>query len=303
MAMFEQMLVMFLLMLAGFLGRKFGVIGRGAGKALSAVVVNIGNPALILLGSIGGGQKIQGAELLFTLALAFGLYALLILISYGLLPLLRVRTESRGAYRAMTVFQNLGFMGFPLISAMFGQSALIYGTLFLIPYNLIIYTYGIRTISREGKKEGLRLRRLLNVGVLASLLSLLIYSLRLPVPDFAAMTIGHLGSLTAPLSMMVIGVSLAEIPLRSLFGDLRLLLFSALRLVLIPVAVLLPLKQLGLNPQLFGVCLIMLTTPVGSMTAMLAQEYGGDTKLTTRGVALTSLLSVLTIPLVSALVL
>lgn len=303
MAMFEQMLVMFLLMLAGFLGRKLGVIGRGAGKTLSALVVNIGNPALILLGSIGGEDRVQGIELLFTLALAFGLYALLILVSYGLVPLLRVKQESRGTYRVMTVFQNLGFMGFPLISAMFGKEALIYGTLFLIPYNVIIYTYGIRAISKEGEKEGLRLRRLLNVGVLASLLSLLIYSLRLPVPAFAVMTITHLSGLTAPLSMMVIGASLAEIPLKGLFSNLRLLCFAALRLVLVPVCILLPLRQLGLNPQLFGVCLIMLTTPVGSMTAMLAQEYDGDTELTTRGVALTSLLSVLTIPLVAALIL
>lgn len=303
MAMFEQMLVMFLLMLAGFLGRKFGIIGRDAEKTLSALVVNIGNPALILLGSIGDGERIQGSALLFTLGLAFGLYALLILISYGLVPLLRVRPESRGTYRVMTVFQNLGFMGFPLISAMFGQGALIYGTLFLIPYNIIIYTYGIRVISKTGKKEGFRLHRLLNVGVLASLLSLLIYSLRLPVPHFAAMTITHLSSITAPLSMMVIGASLVEIPLKGLFSDLRLLIFAALRFVLVPICVLLPLRQLVPNAQLFGVCLIMMTTPVGSMTAMLAREYDGDTELTTRGVALTSLLSVLTIPLVAAIIL
>lgn len=303
MAMFEQMLVMFLLMLAGYLGRRFGVIGGDAAKTLSAVVINIGNPALILLGSIGGGKSVQGTELLFTLALAFGLYALLILISYGLVPLLRVKPESRGTYRIMTVFQNLGFMGFPLISAMFGKEALIYGTLFLIPYNIIIYTYGIRTISKEGKKERFHFRRLFNVGVLASLLSLLIYSLRLSVPTFAVMTITHLSSLTAPLSMMAIGASLVEIPLKGLFSDLRLLFFAVLRLVVVPICILLPLGQLGLNAQLFGVCLIMLTTPVGSMTAMLAQEYDGDTDLTTRGVALTSLLSVLTIPLVAALIL
>lgn len=303
MAMFEQMLMMFLLMLVGFLGRKLGVIGREAEKVLSSLVVNIGNPALILLGSIGSEERILGPALLFTLALAFGLFALLILISYGLVPLLRVRPESRGTYRVMTVFQNLGFMGFPLLSAMFGKEALIYGTLFLIAYNVIIYTYGIRVISKEGKKEGFRLSRLFNVGVLACLLSLLIYSLRIPVPGFAAMTITHLSSLTAPLSMMVIGASLAEIPLKGLFSDLRLLIFAGLRLVLVPICILLPLRQLGMNPQLFGVCLIMLTTPVGSMTAMLAQEYDGDTELTTRGVALTSLLSVLTIPLVTALIL
>ena len=152
--MFQQMLVMFLLMLAGYLGRKSGVIGKGADKVLSTVVIYIGNPALILSGSVGGAAKIQGLELLFTLGLAFGLFGLLILLSYGLPPLLRVRPKSRGTYRVMTVFQNLGFMGFPLISAMFGKEALLYGTLFLIPYNVLVYTYGIRTISSEKRKEG-----------------------------------------------------------------------------------------------------------------------------------------------------
>lgn len=177
---------------------------------------------------------------------------------------------------------------------------------FYHPYNILIYTYGISSMSSSGashkkdsykkssyektshektshkkgegkdQEKGARitflLGRIFNVGVIACIVTMVIYLCEIPVPGMIADTITHLSNLTAPLSMMVIGASLAAIDLKKLFTDLRLLLFSAVKLLLIPIVGVLIIKQFVSNEMICGVCLVMLATPVGSMTAMLAQR-------------------------------
>ena len=109
-----------------------------------------------------------------------------------------------------------------------------------------------------------------------------------------------LADMTAPLSMMVIGASFGQMSVREMATDLRLLVFSGIKLLLIPIGGMWILSKFVDNSMLLGVCMVMLATPVGSMTAMLAQQYNCDSELASKGVALTTLLSVATIPLVSA---
>ncbi len=299
MLLLEQMVVLFLLMGIGYFCYKRGIITDEAGKKLSAIVVNIANPALVLTGCMGE-EKVRREELLLTGAVMLCMYAVLLLLAEIVPWLLRVEKRSRGTYRAMTVFSNIGFMGFPVISALYGSSALLYASLFMIPYNILIYTYGVASMSsgRTEKNGG----RIFNVGVIACILTVVIYLTGIQLPEFLEKTITNLSNLTAPLSMMVIGASLAAIDLRKLFTDVRLLIFSFIKLLLIPVAGMLVIRQFVSSEIICGVCMVMLSTPVGSMTAMLAQQYDGDYEMASRGVALTTILSVATMPLVSMLV-
>ncbi|MCM1127044.1 MAG: AEC family transporter [Lachnospiraceae bacterium] len=311
MLLLEQMAVLFLLMGIGYLCSLKGIITDEVSKKLSAIVVNVANPALVLSGALGE-EKIQGEELLMTIIIIIVVYLALLLTAQILPALLRVEKGSRGTYKAMTVFSNIGFMGFPVVAALYGNGAILYAALFTIPYNILIYTYGISSMSAGEKEQtagesetsgmSFLLGRILNVGVIACIVTMIIYFFRIPVPKVAADTITHLSNLTAPLSMMVIGASLASINLKKLFMDVRLLLFSAIKLLLIPMAGMLVIRQFVNNEIICGVCLVMLATPVGSMTAMLAQQYDGDYEMASKGVALTTILSVATIPLVSMLV-
>lgn len=315
MLLLEQMAVLFLLMGIGYFCYRKKIITDEVSKKLSAIVVNIANPALVLTGCLGE-EKIQGQELLTTIIIIVAVYAALLIIAQLLPLLLRVEKESRGTYKAMTVFSNIGFMGFPVIAALYGNGALLYAALFTIPYNILIYTYGISAMTASASEAGERgdqekgerngvsflLGRILNVGVIACIITIIIYFFQIPVPKVASDTITHLSNLTAPLSMMVIGASLAAIDLKKLFKDVRLLLFSVIKLLLIPAVGMLVIRQFVDNEIICGVCLVMLATPVGSMTAMLAQQYDGDYEMASRGVALTTILSVATIPLVSMLV-
>ena len=269
-------------------------------KSISWFVVNIANPAMILSGSVNSERVVQGRELVMTMVLAVSVFAGLILVSLLIPTILRVPKKSAGAYKVMTIFSNIGFMGFPVISALYGNEALLYASVFLIPFNILIYTYGILALkSNDGEKEKLDLKKVLNIGVFSCFISIILSFVQLPIPSFVKTTVSMLSDLTAPLSMMVIGASMATIDIKKLFTDIRLLLFSVLKLVIVPVAGLFLLKLFIRDQMLLGVCMVMLATPVASMTAMLSQQYDGDYELASRGVALTTILSVATMPLVS----
>lgn len=302
MLLLEQMIVLFLLMGVGFYCYKKDIITDESSKKLSAMVINIANPAMVLTGCMGE-NKIKGQELLQVALIIVLMYGVLLLLAMVLPMLLKIEKRSIGTYRAMTVFSNIGFMGFPVISALYGREALLYASLFLIPYNVLIYTYGISEMSPGKQQKGaFSISRILNVGVIACIITIIVYLMQIQIPEFVESTVTYLSNLTAPLSMMVIGASLATINIKKLFTDVKLLLFSAMKLLLIPIVGVLVIKQFVSNEMICGVCMVMLATPVGSMTAMLAQQYDGDYEMASKGVALTTVLSVATMPLVSMLV-
>ena len=353
MVMLQQMIVMFLMMAVGYLCYRKQILTEEVSKKVSAIVVNVANPCMILSSALTD-QQMQGKELVQTLAIVVMMYAFLLAVAQLLPRILCIQKESRGAYAAMTVFANIGFMGFPVLAAMYGNGALLYGAVFQIPFNILIYTYGVAVLTRKpgacakteqdvnadvdvkaepngktgerqdaqgvtaavnGKSENIEngseqqgklqgtveiVKKIFNIGVIACITAMLLYFLQTPVPSFLQAFITNLGNLTAPLSMMIIGASLAQMPLKELFLDKKLLLFSLVKLLLLPAVWMIMVNRVAEQEILRGVCLVMMATPAGSMTAMLAQQYGGDYETASRGVALTTVLSVITMPLLAA---
>lgn len=389
MVMLQQMIVMFLMMAVGYLCYRKQILTEEVSRKVSAIVVNVANPCMILSSALTD-QQMQGKELVQTLAIVVMMYVFLLVMAQLLPRILCIQKESRGAYAAMTVFANIGFMGFPVLAAMYGNGALLYGAVFQIPFNILIYTYGVAVLTRkpgacakteqdvnaevdvkaeidvkaevdvkteqdvnaevdvkaepdvksevdvkaepngktgerqdaqgitvavngmseniengseqQGKLQGTVeiVKKIFNIGVIACIAAMLLYFLQTPVPSFLQAFITNLGNLTAPLSMMIIGASLAQMPLKELFLDKKLLLFSLVKLLLLPAVWMIMVNRVAEQEILRGVCLVMMATPAGSMTAMLAQQYGGDYETASRGVALTTVLSVITMPLLAA---
>lgn len=345
MVMLQQMIVMFLMMAVGYLCYRKQILTEEVSRKVSAIVVNVANPCMILSSALTD-QQMQGKELVQTLAIVVMMYVFLLVMAQLLPRILCIQKESRGAYAAMTVFANIGFMGFPVLAAMYGNGALLYGAVFQIPFNILIYTYGVAVLTRKpgacakteqdvkaevdvkteqdaqgitaavnGKSENIEngseqqgklqgtveiVKKIFNIGVIACIAAMLLYFLQTPVPSFLQAFITNLGNLTAPLSMMIIGASLAQMPLKELFLDKKLLLFSLVKLLLLPAVWMIMVNRVAEQEILRGVCLVMMATPAGSMTAMLAQQYGGDYETASRGVALTTVLSVITMPLLAA---
>lgn len=302
MIMFQQMIILFILIMVGYIGNKFNIIDEIANKNLSGIVVNIANPALIISGALGNRGDIIAENIIRSLLLSIIIFIVLIVISFFIPHIIKSPKSDYGIYKMMTVFSNIGFMGFPIISAIYGSSSLLYASIFLIPYNVLIYTYGIAVIKQnDGKKNKMNIKDILNIGVIACIIMMIIYAFDLTFPEWCKTPIIYLSNLTAPLSMIVIGSSLAMIRFKDIFCDLRLLIFSLIKLIVIPVIGVLIIKVFVDDAVLRGICMIMLAAPIGSMNAMMAREYCGNYELASRGVALSTILSVCTLPLVSVI--
>ncbi len=304
MILLQQMMVLFLYMLIGYVACKKGKFDDIFSKKISWLVVEVANNAMIISAAINSDGSIKGKDFITTLILAICVYAVLMGVAAFLPLVCKLSVQEKGIYQIAIVFNNIGFMGYPIISAVYGTSALLYAVLFSITFNVLIYTYGIRRVqsSKQDSEAEDAKGSFFNVGVLCGFLALFLYIAQIPMPQFVKTTASGLSNLTSPLSMMVIGISLCKIPLRKLFSDIKLLIYSLVKLLVIPIIGMFIINRIVDNEMLCHVCMIILATPAASMVVMLAEQYDGNEELAARIVALSTLLSVMTIPIVSAVV-
>lgn len=300
MLLLQQMIVLFIYMMIGYAACKKGYLDEVACSKLSWIVVNVANPMLAISAAVNGDGKIQGIELLMTFGIAMLMFGSFMVFAKILPKVLCVEEEEVAFYKLMTVFNNMGFMGFPVIAAAYGKNALLYASIFILPFNVLFYTYGIKVIDKN-KSSKFEWKKVCNVGVLACIVASILYLSKMPVPQFVKSVSEGLGNLNGPLSMMVTGIAFAKIRIRDLFTDVKLIIFAMIKLLVIPILGTLFLRQFIHNEILCGVVMIIMATPVASMTLMLAKETCDNCETIVKGISLTTLLSVVTIPLVSAI--
>ena len=296
----QQMLTLAVMMTIGFYLHKKEWMDEDTYGKLSRMVVNIFNPLLIIDGVINKSFTRQsgniGENLIFML-----LYFVVLLVLGGMLaPFFARRREERNIYQLMTVFSNVGFMGIPIITSIYGKESMIYITFYILGYNVLLYTLGVWLFQSERKGISLRglLKNMLNPGVVASILGILLFLWNPPVPQFAKSLCSYMGTATVPLSMILIGFSLADTNWRALFGNVRMLLFVAVKMLAIPIGAALCLKYLAFSSVIEGIFVLQLAMPVGSILALMAVENGRDGEICTNGIVLSTLASVVTVPIV-----
>ena len=313
MLLLQQMIALFLFMMIGYFMSRKGILDRKGEKTLSWLILNVANPSMILSGSISEQNHLSAEELGTTLLIAVIMYVLLIPAGIAVTKCFRAPKQREGIYHLMFIFSNIGFMGFPLANAMYGPTAVVLASIFTIPFNILIYTYGMTVVEKsaavadaieEGAKEqsaGSVLKKLINPGTVCCALAVVFTLIHPVMPTFVHTTVTNLANLTAALSMMVIGASLTAFPLKELITDHRLILYTLVRLIVVPVAGVSFAKLFLHSDMMLGILFIMLATPVASMVAMFAQQADGDYEFAARGVALSTVLSVITMPVVSML--
>lgn len=303
MIILQQMLALFFMMMLGYGCAKQGVLDKTTTKKISWLVINVANVSVILRSGLDNKGDMPQENLIQVLKIAFVIFVLLLVLARIVPPLLRVGKENYGVYRLMLVFSNISFMGMPLVIALAGVSAVLYMTIFCLLFNVLMYTYGIRCIKQEkDKKEKFQWRSLLNAGVISCVLAMIFFFTKADMPEFVDTTLLNMGNLTAPLSMLVIGQSFTEFRLRELFTDVKLLIFMVIKMLILPIITLSAIKMVVTERDILIVCLVVLSTPVASMAAMMSQQYEGNYELASKGVALSTIASVITIPVVSAIV-
>ena len=314
-----QMLMLFSMMLIGYVIWKRNWMDENAYQKLSRIVVNIFNPLLVVYGVAGKSSAGNAGLLLQNLGFVILYYMLLWGMGYVILVILRPVKEEQKLYRLMTMFSNCGFMGIPVITSVFGNDSMIYIVFYMLGFNLLIYTYGINLARKAGedvhpgssektgtaepagaeKKSGLQWKCMLNAGVIASLAAILIFIFQIPLPDIVVDFCDYLGNATIPLSMIMIGISIAKVNLKVIFTNVRIYLFTAVRMVIFPILVTLLVKRfITADPVIFGVFVLQLSMPVASIATLIAKENGADEACCTNGIVLSTLLSIVTIPVV-----
>jgi hypothetical protein len=310
-----QVSALFILMAIGFLANKTRIIDAHAIKGMSSILVKACLPALILTSL----QKPFSGELLGaalqTLLVATLFYLGIIVVSIGAARLLRFPPEKRGAVAFALSFSNCGFIGFPVVTSVLGKDALFLTAIHNVPFNVLAFTVGIVIMTgfagsgfkADGRtapaKRGIRipLKSILNANVITSVVGFALFVASIKIPPLVALPLEMLAQVTTPLAMIVTGAMLARIPFRSAFGNWKLYVVCALRLAVWPALAALAMKLANVSEPLASITIIIAGIPAASNTSLIAEVYGGDADTASTLVCLSTMLSVLSIPVLALL--
>ena len=351
---FGQMLVLLAMMALGYFSYKKSWVTDDTAGHLSKLVVNIFNPILVVNGVLGQNSADAGADVVWNILFMVLYFVILLVVGFLLPALLRPEKSHKNIYRLMTIFSNVGFMGIPVIKSILGDEAMIYVAFYILGYNIMLYTVGMFLAQKAGeekvsgdssylealaantedlteelaerlaihevfyqtKKSGVTdfFKRMLNPGVLAAFFAVFVFATGMQMPEPVVTFCDYMGNSTIPLSMIMIGISMAQANPREVFTDWRMYAFIVLRMIALPLAVLGIFNGVlgnltsdavisawnAMDANVFGVFMIELGMPVGSIIVMMTRENGGDADYCTRGVVLSTLASIVTIPLICA---
>nr|WP_320133844.1 AEC family transporter [uncultured Holophaga sp.] len=295
---FSQVLTLFLLMGVGLGARRLGAFTPEVNRGLSAFLMNTCMPALILVSFLrpfsSGMLRGAGRMLLYTLAI----HLVLALLAWLLFR--RVPGGKRPTLQFLTLFSNSGFLGLPLLALLFPMGGVFFGAVYNLISALFMFTLGVAYFSpRETRPgPGLLLKNPVILSTLAGILCFL-FSVRLPGPILSAFNM--LGGMTSPLSVLILGAMLGEMRLRDLLGSPSEYLLSAVRLLVAPALTLLLCRLLRVDPVLERILVILQALPGATIVAAFAERYDSDRVFASRCTFLTTLLSLLTLPLMSSL--
>lgn len=295
-----EMLVILFAIVAGFAAKRLGYLGGETDQKLSKLLLNITMPAMILASVITGDQLPEAGVILSILEVAVVFYAMSFAIALLVPRILPGTPTQKGVWRYALSFPNVGFIGYPVAAALFGPEALFYAVVLALPFNLLSYSLGPLMLAGAAR---FRWQQLLSPCILSSAGALILALARLRPPMLVGEMLDFVGSITVPLSLLVVGSFLADIPAREVFRSAKLWLLSALRLLVMPVILCVILRAMQVDSLVLGIAVTQMAMPVAVNGTLLSMEYGGDTACIAQITFLTTLGSILTIPLIAALLL
>ena len=298
--LFQQMLVLFAMMMTGFLAYRLGWVDRHGGQKVTTLVVKVFNPLMILSSVTGKRSGDAGSLMGQNLLLAMLYFVFVILCGYLYCFIRKLPRKDGNMYLLLTSFSNLGFMGIPVVRAVFGPEYIIFIVFYLLIFNILVYTYGIfLAMGMSDKKHSFSAKSLLNTGMAACLVSVILFFFQIQVPDPVVTFCSYMGDTAVPLSMIVIGISLAQSSFSDLFRKRETWIYLLFKMILVPVAGVLLFRLLPVNTEVFSIFTLMVSMPCAAIAGMFSQEYAGRGDEANRIILLTTVLSVITIPLIS----
>ncbi len=286
--------MLFLLVAAGVILRKKEILPEGAKAILTDLVIYLILPCNI----------ISSFLIEFNMDILKGFAVILVmasLIQVACLVLAKILYNGEPARRKKvlqygTVCSNAGFMGNPIAEGVYGPEGLMYASIFLVPQRIVMWSAGVSYFTESPDRKTVVKKVLVHPCIVAVYIGVVLMVTQLPLPGFLENTIRSIGSCTTTMSMVLIGTILAEVAPGS-FLDWGIVRYTLFRLFLIPLLVYFFSRLFHVDPLLSGVSVLLTGMPAGSTTAILAAKYDGDYIFATKCVVVTTLLSLVTIPL------
>ena len=306
MAIGQVMLTLFAIVVVGYIAGKWGYMGGTFDKKLSKVVIDITCPALILSSAMTG-ELPDRRYILPLLGISVLTYLLLTGVALLLPRFLTKKKDDEGVIGFAMMFGNVGFIGYPIVASIFGHEAVFYAAVLNVVNTFTVFTIGTMLVvgknqSTAAEKEMSRkkmLRKVLySTPMLSAYLTMLIVALEIKdIPEFISQPLTMIGNITVPAALLIIGSSMSQLPLRALLGNGTIYATTLMRLAILPVGIHYLMTLLGFSSFVVGINTVVIAMPVATYGTILCLRHGKDTTLITEVTFITTLLAMISIPL------
>lgn len=300
----QKVSVLFLLIVIGFVAGKSKLISETGQKDITQLVLYVTMPATIF----SAMQLEMNQERLNTAITILGImvfcYVVMFIVGYSLSRKLPLTEGRKDVFSTALLLSNTSFMGYPIIQSLLGEEALFYavvGAGFI--FEVVSWSLGVYLISRNASSDAtISVRKIiLSPGILSIIVGLIFFIGQWQVPEPVNSVITTLSPATSPLAMIVIGLMLSRSNIKEAFQNPILYLAAGVKLLAVPVIITLILKLVGFSGPELVIPVMMISMPTASYVAMFSANYGNDGKFASQIVFLSSLLSMVTIPIVTLL--
>jgi predicted permease len=299
----SQVAVMFLMMAAGWLAYRLKLFDDSAITGMTNVLLYIVMPVVILDAFYRPFDPVQLREVGAVFALDLLSFPIAIALASLVFAKRLVPDPARRAQlRFGSVYSNAGFMGIPLAAALIGKDGVMTGAAFVIAFSIVAWTHGISSFDTQGSVPPLRrfLKIAANPAIISTVVSALIFCFSIPLPGIVSTATSHIAAMNTPLSMVVIGGTLAQLPLRSLRAEPIIWLGVAMRNLILPLTLAGALYFVPASPTIKLAVLIPLSCPVAAYLVMFGVIKNQETGFSTKLMCLSTLASVLSVPIALA---
>lgn len=293
-----KMLIFLSLMVVGYAAARAKKVGPDFAKSASWLTLNVFLTGTIINSAVSNVPELSGRETLNMMLVLF--VAVLLIYVVGILgaKLLRQDRNYEGLSFAVMAVVNSMFIGLPVVQAISGSEAVLYISMSCLPYNILLYTYGVWRIRFDGGNFSFKAREIFTMPLISTIIAFVLFAFSIPVPKVGKELLNALASGTMPLSMLVVGTSLGNVSLLDAFKDWRTYVMAAIRLLICPVIVWFVVRGMTDNPALLTAAVITAACPSGIVVTALSINYGKDAVYTSKNILANTALSMATIPLI-----
>lgn len=294
-----QVIILYLIAGVGFAADKTGIFKQADAKKLVDLIFNLILPFAVInsfLSMERTKEHVRGLIIAFVLALLTHLLGVLL----SFITFKKRSKLEQGIYHYAITFSNAAFLALPLAHSVVGDEGVFYSSCYVAVFNIFAFTFGIYEIS--GKQAKIDLKAIiLNPGSISVLIGIPLFLLQVKLPDFMLTTMTRIGACNSPMAMIVFGTFLANCKFKNIFIKKEAYIISFFRLLFIPIVMLFVFKLCGVEGNMLIALTISASAPVATNTAMYASKYDNDTAMSSELVGQTSILSIITMPVIVAL--